>query len=272
MTFALAPHVDVGLAVGDDQDLVALQLLAQDAPQRLRRPHGVRIVARAAIGLEIAHQRLEVRLDRAQLGHAAAAVLARRAGAGEQRLEARHPAAPGQLGDDHRDERHHRGDRREQVHDVHARFVAAPFDEAHVVHHQQRAEAVLPGADRPRLDMQRALGKRQHVVVGERRRPRAVHLARKAARGVGQPAVTRAQADGKHALFAHRTLEQADHGSARRRAQQLDQPVVQPARDDRAAVIEIAHEPLQRQAIDERHDRVGNRRKRNAEGQDEAQG
>src|SRR6185436_12779658 len=46
----LAPHVQVGLAIGDDHDLVALQVLAQDAAQRLRAPDGLAFIARVALG------------------------------------------------------------------------------------------------------------------------------------------------------------------------------------------------------------------------------
>ena len=60
--------MDVGLAVRDDQHLVALQFLAQDAPQRVRAPDGLRLVARAPLGFQVEHQRLQVARDRAQLG------------------------------------------------------------------------------------------------------------------------------------------------------------------------------------------------------------
>jgi hypothetical protein len=68
----LAPCVDVGLAVRDDDHLVALQVLAQDAAQRIRPPHGLAFVARQALGLHVADQRLQIPRDRAELGRGAA--------------------------------------------------------------------------------------------------------------------------------------------------------------------------------------------------------
>jgi hypothetical protein len=66
----LAPRMDVGLAVRDDQHLVALQVLAQDAPQRVGTPARLRLVARAPLRFEVEHQRLQVAGDRPQLGEA----------------------------------------------------------------------------------------------------------------------------------------------------------------------------------------------------------
>jgi hypothetical protein len=51
-----APLVDVGLAVGDHDDVLAAQFAAQDGAQRLRRPGDLGLVARALFGLQFAHQ------------------------------------------------------------------------------------------------------------------------------------------------------------------------------------------------------------------------
>ena len=114
----LAPHVDVGLAVRDDQHLVALQVLAQDAAQRVRAPGGLALVARARAR---PRGRAPAPAGRARSAAARARSLAsaeRRAQqrlAGQQRLHARDPAAPADLGDDHGDERDHRGDARRRA-------------------------------------------------------------------------------------------------------------------------------------------------------------
>ena len=133
--------VDVGLAIGRDQDLVAFQVLAQDLAQRLRYPADLRLVARAALGLEIPHQGFQVPRDRAQLARLGLGRKRKRLAA-DQRLDARHPAAPGKLRDHHGDQRDHRADRGKQVEDVLLGVGAAPLDETHVVDDQQP----LPGA------------------------------------------------------------------------------------------------------------------------------
>src|SRR5207237_510738 len=63
----LALHVHVGLAIGDDQHLVALQVLAEDAPQRLRAPGRLALVASRALRLQVSHQRLQVASNGPQL-------------------------------------------------------------------------------------------------------------------------------------------------------------------------------------------------------------
>ena len=72
-------------------------------------------------------------------------------------LQARHPAAPADLGDHHGDQRHHGGDGREQVDDVFLGVLAAPLHEAHVVHDHQVAERLALGAHRVHRHVQRAV-------------------------------------------------------------------------------------------------------------------
>jgi hypothetical protein len=54
-------------------------------------------------------------------------------------------------------------------------------------------------------------------------------------------------------------LEVAQHALARAAAaaHELDQRLLRGLHDQRAAHVEVAHEPLEGQPIDERHDRVG---------------
>src|SRR6267154_6741947 len=67
----VAPHVDVGLPVGNDEHFLALQVVAQYCPERVGRPVDLALVPRPALRLEIADQRLEIARHRAQFaqGH-----------------------------------------------------------------------------------------------------------------------------------------------------------------------------------------------------------
>ena len=56
----LAPHVHVGLAVRDDEHLVAFEVLSQYPPQRVRSPGRLALIAPGALGLQVPHQRLQV--------------------------------------------------------------------------------------------------------------------------------------------------------------------------------------------------------------------
>ena len=178
ITLSVVPHVDVRLAVRDDQHLVALQVLAQDAAQRVRAPAGLALVARAALAFEVAHQRLQVARDRPQLRRGRRASRSASAAAPSPRSSALMPATqPRQLisamttvisattaaiaG--------------EQVQHVLARVLAAPLREAHVVHDHQLAEHRVVGGDRVGGHVQRAVGELEHEVA------RLAPIARRAA-------------------------------------------------------------------------------------------
>ncbi len=81
-----------------------------------------------------------------------------------------------------------------------------------------------------------------------------------------------AQPDGVDALALHDALEVALHArlGAARIAHQLRKRLLRGLGDERAARVEVAHEPLERQAIDQRHHRIGDRSEREGEGYDEA--
>ena len=64
--------VDVRLAVGDDDDVVAAHLAAQHRAQRLLRPALLALVRRPELVLELAQQRLHVARDRLQFRRRAA--------------------------------------------------------------------------------------------------------------------------------------------------------------------------------------------------------
>ena len=82
-----------------------------------------------------------------------------------------------------------------------------------------------------------------------------------------------AQADGEDALALHDALEVALHArlGAARLAHQLGERLLRGLRDERAARIEVAHEPLEGQPIDQRHHRVRDRRQREGERYDESE-
>ena len=136
----LGPIVDVGLAVGDDDDPLAAQVAVQHLPQPLRGP------GRAAPGLlgrqrgdqvsNVAEQRLEAPGRGRRLVH------------GERRRQEppqlSGPGPPGEPRDGAGRDRAHQPDEREGEEGEAPRGVGAPVDEAHVVdQHQQPVAAPL---------------------------------------------------------------------------------------------------------------------------------
>ena len=245
-------HVDVGFAIGDDQDLVALQVLAQDAAQVFRRPADLRLVAHPALALQFAHHRLQIARDRAQLARFRLGRKGERLAA-DQRLDAGHPAAKRQLRDHHRDERDHRADGGEQVHDVLLGIGAAPLDEAHVVHDQQLAQAAALGHHRGGADVQRTALLLQHAArfLGRVARGAAGDFRRQRRRAVDQLASAVAEAEGEQALVLQDASEQRlhalqAHAVARVVGEQFDQGFLHRAGDQILADVEVAYEPLQR--------------------------
>ena len=102
-----AALVDVGLAVGDHDDLVAAQLRAQQRAQPLGVPVGLGPCERRYSSSRSRRRCAQVGGERRELGR-------RRSRSGRSRPSPRssarapeHPAAPAQLGDDHRDQRDH---------------------------------------------------------------------------------------------------------------------------------------------------------------------
>jgi hypothetical protein len=204
--------VEVWLAIGDDEHLVALEILAQDPAQRGRAPGGLAFVPAPALGLQVAHQRLEVAGDGPQgsrrLRPGGAGCTQRFAG--NQRLDARHPPAPAQLRDHHSDERDDCRDRSEQVEHILLRILAAPLDEAHVVQDHQTSEGlpfVQHRADgqvhQASVEVNEAIGS-----IGRGWR-RARHRLRECTRGVPQGAAVIAEPHSKHALVPHQMIEVA---------------------------------------------------------------
>jgi hypothetical protein len=162
---------------------------------------------------------------------------------------------------------------REEPQHVLLRVGAAPLDEAHVVHDHQAAERTGVAGDRIRRDVQRAVAQLQHPAPRfPLLRGRALHRLRKGRAREREMARAIAKADGEDALALHDALEVALHSRPRaaRIAHQLGERLLRGLRDQRAARVEVAHEPLEREAIDQRHHRIGDRREREGERYDEA--
>ena len=181
-------HVDVGLAVGDDDDVVAVQFAAQRRAQRLLVPDALAAVERPVLALEVADQLAQVARDRPQLrrraaGATAAGCLRRAAARAGPRTQPRHESCAMTTVISAIDS----AERDEEIEEVAARLLAAPLDEAHVVdQHQLRA--------RRGVAVERACRDVQHAVRGFDRRPVPSRPAR--ARRSGSRAGTRGSRSG----------------------------------------------------------------------------
>jgi hypothetical protein len=128
------------------------------------------------------------------------------------------------------------------------------------VHDHQLAQHRVVGDDRLRRDVQRAVGQLEHRIARlATLAGRAAHRVRERGRGERQLAGAVAEAERENALALHDALEVALHALARAgtAAHQLDQRVLRRLHYQRAAHVEVAHEPLEGEAIDQRHHRVG---------------
>ena len=76
----------------------------------------------------------------------------------QQCAQSLHPAAPREPGDDHGDERDHAAQRDEEVEEVASGLVAAPLDEAHVVHEHQAAVRPAHTFDPAHREVHQAVG------------------------------------------------------------------------------------------------------------------
>jgi hypothetical protein len=91
-----AADMDVGLAVGDDQHVLAGELAVQDGAQGFRLPGQLRIVARADFRFHLADQHAQVAGDRLELRRGLGlARFAQQPLAAQQGAHALDPAAPG---------------------------------------------------------------------------------------------------------------------------------------------------------------------------------
>ena len=268
----VAPHVDVGLPVGDDEHFLALQVVAQYSPERFGRPVDLALVPRPALRLEIADQRLQIARHRPQFAQGHFRLAATERFAPDHGLEARDPAAPADFRDHHGHQRNDRTDRGEEIENVLLRVVAAPLHEAHVVHQHQIAvgralgfDAVDRHVDRAALEVDQAALADERVTVFARAGDRNGEHRRL----VDHPAGWVAESDREQALVLHDPVEEAQYLRPRAFPNEVPQRILDRVRDERGADVEVAHEPLERKLVDERYDRVRDGRERDGEGKDE---
>ena len=141
----------------------------QNGAQGFCGPGKLAFITRPGLGLQLADESLQITRDWLEAGQAGRCIDLRSAQqplATQQGPHASHPAAPGELGHDDRDEGDYPCQRHEDVEQVAFGFFAAPGDEAHVVHQHQFALGcglADHGLDR---HMQRSLWARQQVANG----------------------------------------------------------------------------------------------------------
>ena len=168
----LGAHVDVRLAVGHGDHVVAVQFASQRRPQRLLVPDPLAAVERAVLPLEVADEVAQVVRDGAQLRRGGGDVRAQDAFAAQQRVQSAHPAAPRDLRDDHGDERDRGAQRDEEIEQVAPELLVAALDEAHVVDERQPCVRNALGIDLLHRDVQRARARRAAAPAAGPRAPR----------------------------------------------------------------------------------------------------
>ena len=176
-----------------------------------------------------------------------------------------HPAAPAELRDDHRDQRDRQAERAMKSDQVAPRVLAAPIDEAQVVQQHQLGDGAglaaatvctptwtgPPARSKPRLGQ-----------LGGGLRLLAVQRRGKAGAAAQHRAIERAQADGDQALVLHRAVEQGLQAGALGVADRVADRVGQRVGHQRAAHVQVAREPAQREPIHQRQREVRGRDQR----------
>ena len=265
-------HVAVGLAVRYHDHFVAQQVVAHQLAQPVRGPMVGGGFAHPALVVEFMQQRAQVAQQRLHLG----VVLRERleqALALEHRAHPLDPAAPAQVGDQHRDQRHHQPHHCEQPDHRLAGIEAAPLDETHVVHQHQFAQPLLVGHDRHRRHMQRPFAQpyqRGRLIRRTFGNPAAQRLRERGGLHA-EGAVVFAKCQRKQPLILDRAVEQRTDPGAVLLAEQLDQLVVQRGGDQLRAGVQIAHCPAQGELVDQRHHRIGQQCQRNRQRHHESQ-
>ena len=268
-------HVDVGLAVRYDDHLLSTQLAVQDVAQRGGHPRQLLLVARAVVGLEFLDQRAQILGDRPELGRRSAEALRPSPSgrqdhplAAQQGAHALHPPAPRELRDDDRDEGDGETEADEEEEEILARFLAAPRDEAHVVHEHELSQR-LQAPDRYE---HRPLGRLEQVGLGRLQRidGRAVHFLGEGRRRDRIAAVVRAVGDGEQSLVLRQSCEELQDPAPVARRNQLLQRLLHRIRDETGADVEVAAEPAEHQPVNQRDGRVGKDAEGQKEGDDEA--
>jgi len=161
--------VDVRFAVGHHDHLVAPQLGAQQGLEPCGRPFGIGSLAAAELVLEVAQARAQVRRDGGELGRGGAE-RPHQPFPAQQCPRTGDPAAPAQLRHHHGDDRDDPAQADDQDDQVLAGVLAAPLDEAQVVHQHQvshgaglRVDRVHAHVDGAAFDAQLRIGLLGHA-------------------------------------------------------------------------------------------------------------
>ena len=235
-----AALVDVGLAVRDDDHLVALQLRAQQRPQPPGVPFGRRPVGTPKPVLEVVQTVADLFGQRRHL--AWCGQRAQQAFAAQQPAHAGHPATQAQLGDDDGDQRDRQAQRGDEQEQVTARVLAAPVDETEVVQQHQPSDRTGFAVHRVHADVHRATRQPQPRVglSGCRLCLRAVEAARKGGGAAQWGAVEPAQGDREQALILHGAVEQSLQTCALCVAESIADRIGKGGGDERAADVQVA--------------------------------
>jgi len=254
-------HVNVGLAVGHGDDVVAMQLAAQHRPQGLAVPDALAAVERTILALEVANEIADVASDRLQLGHRHRDAGAHEPLAAQQAAKALHPAAPRQLRDHHRDERDDRRERDEEVQEVPPRLRSPALDRAHVAHEQELRTGDAGCVERIAAHVhQPAPGFQSLAALPFAARPGTKDRLRKTGSGDGRGVSRPAQTCGVEVLPASRRLqERLDPGGACSAPGNVAERILDRRRDRLGPQVEVARKPPEQQRIGQRNGRVRKR-------------
>ena len=266
------PHVDVRLAVRDDDDVLPVQLAPQRRAQRLLIPDALAAVQRPVLPLEVPDQLLQVALDRAQLGRRSSGG-AQDALATQQSPQALHPAAPGQLRDDDGDQRDAQAQHDEEIEQVAPRLAAPALDEAHVVNEHEVRGRVVAGGDAADREMQRSVrGVDEALGSVHRGADRGASDLR--GKGAGRERLFpagQAESDGVQPFVPEQPVEEDGDIAGGIPVDQCRKRLLDGRRDQARANVEIADEPAQHQRVYQRHRGVGERGQREHQRNQKAQ-
>jgi hypothetical protein len=263
--------VDVGLAVGDDDHLLAAQLGLQQLAQAGRRPAVVALGLAQPV-LQVAQAGAQFLHERGEFGrgprHRLQRALATQQGAG-----ARQPAPQAELRDHHRDERHHQAEHGDERHQVALRVARAQPPVAGVLQDHQRdlvavgqRDVVEAQVDRAPFDFQPRIG-----LLGRLLQLVAGQAIGKGGGATHRDAVRPAQRQADEALVAQRPFEHRAQLVAARLVQPFVDGVGQGRGDERAADVEVAREPARGELLEQAGGQVGRADHDQHERQQEAQ-
>ena len=255
--------VDVGLPVRDDDDLVALQLRAQQRAQPLRIP--VPACGPWARRYSSSRSRMRKRISAARGAISGVAIIGRTRPSPRSRPRAP-DIQPRQLSCATTTviSAIVRPSAAMKSEEIAPRVLAAPIDEAQVVQEHQLGDGAGLALDRVHADVDRTArqAKARLGQVGGDLRLLAVQRARKAGAAPQHRSIERTQADGEQALVLHRAIEEGLQAGALGVADRVADRVGQRVGHQGAAHVQVAGEPAQREAIHQRQREIRGRDQR----------